>query len=62
VFPAFPGHPRQDGRGRDTWENCCYCPFDRVCPPARDEVWKRKRDDVALVRFRTLADPVTEES
>lgn len=61
VFPAFPDKPRQDGRGRDTWENCCYCPFDRVCPPARDEVWKQKRDDAAVVQFRTLADPVPEE-
>jgi RecB family exonuclease len=61
VFPAFPDKPRQDGRGRDTWENCCYCPFDRVCPPARDEVWKQKRDDAAVVQFRALADPVPEQ-
>jgi ATP-dependent helicase/nuclease subunit B len=57
VFPAFPDKPRQDGRGRDTWENCCYCAFDRVCSPARDDDWTRKRDDPALVRFRQLADP-----
>ncbi len=61
VFPAFPDDPRQDGRGRDTWENCCYCPFDRVCPPARDEVWKHKRDDSALVKFRALADPIADD-
>jgi hypothetical protein len=61
VFPAFPDGPRQDGRGRDTWINCCYCPFDRVCPPARDEVWTRKRDDSAVVRFREMADPIPEE-
>jgi ATP-dependent helicase/nuclease subunit B len=61
VFPAFPDEPRQDGRGRETWENCCYCPFDRVCPPARDEVWKQKRDDAALVQFRALADPVPDD-
>jgi len=62
LFPAFPDKPRQDGRGRDTWENCCYCAFDRVCPPARDEVWKQKRDDAALVQFRALADPVPENA
>jgi RecB family exonuclease len=61
VFPAFPDKPRQDGRGRDTWDNCCYCPFDRVCPPARDEVWKQKRDDGAVVQFRALADPIPED-
>jgi hypothetical protein len=57
VFPAFPDKPRQDGRGRDTWENCCYCPFDRVCAPARDDDWTRKRVDPVVARFRELADP-----
>jgi hypothetical protein len=57
VFPAFPDKPRQDGRGRDTWVNCCYCAFDRVCAPARDDDWTRKRDDPVVERFRELADP-----
>ena len=57
VFPAFPDKPRQDGRGRETWENCCYCPFDRVCAPARDDDWTRKRGDPVVARFRDLADP-----
>jgi ATP-dependent helicase/nuclease subunit B len=57
VFPAFPDGPRQDGRGRDTWVNCCYCPFDRVCPTARDDDWTRKRVDPVVARFRELADP-----
>jgi ATP-dependent helicase/nuclease subunit B len=57
VFPAFPDRPRQDGRGRDTWVNCCYCPFDRVCSPARDDDWTRKRVDAVAARFRELADP-----
>lgn len=57
AFPAFPDKPRQDGRGRETWENCCYCPFDRVCAPARDDDWSRKRNDPVVARFRDLADP-----
>ena len=57
VFPAFPDKPRQDGRGRETWENCCYCAFDRVCAPARDDDWTRKRADPVVARFRQLADP-----
>jgi hypothetical protein len=61
VFPAYPGEPRQDGQGRDTWVNCCYCPYDRVCPPARDDVWDRKADDPAVVVFRDLAEPLVEE-
>src|SRR5947208_1921314 len=60
VFPAFPDKPRQDGRGRETWENCCYCAFDRVCAPARDDDWTRKRSDPVVVRFRELADPPPE--
>ena len=61
VFPAFPDKPRQDGRGRETWENCCYCAFDRVCSPARDDDWTRKRADPVVVRFRELADPTPDE-
>jgi ATP-dependent helicase/nuclease subunit B len=61
TFPAFPDNPRQDGRGRETWENCCYCPFDRVCAPARDDDWSRKRSDPVVARFRNLADPPDEE-
>jgi ATP-dependent helicase/nuclease subunit B len=57
IFPAFPDKPRQDGRGRDTWVNCCYCAFDRVCAPSRDDDWTRERDDPVLVSFRGLADP-----
>ncbi len=60
VFPAFPDAPRQDGRGRDTWENCCYCPYDRVCATARDDDWTRKRSDPVVAQFRDLADPEPE--
>jgi hypothetical protein len=60
VFPAFPDRPRQDGRGRETWVNCCYCAYDRVCAPARDDDWTRKRDDPVVARFRGLADPPDE--
>lgn len=61
VFPAFPDNPRQDGRGRETWVNCCYCAYDRVCAPARDDDWTRKRDDPVVARFRGLADPPEED-
>jgi RecB family exonuclease len=62
IFPAFPDKPRQDGRGRETWENCCYCAFNRLCAPTRDDDWTRKRDDPVLVRFRELADPPVDAS
>jgi hypothetical protein len=57
AFPARPGAVRYDGRGRDTWVNCCYCPYDRVCPTQRDEQWERKRNDPAADGFRRLAEP-----
>ncbi|MGH9048540.1 MAG: PD-(D/E)XK nuclease family protein, partial [Acidimicrobiia bacterium] len=57
VFPAYPGEPRGDRTGRETWENCCYCPYDRLCPTARDDLWERKRDDPVAVGFRGLAEP-----
>jgi hypothetical protein len=60
VFPAFPDKPRQDGRGRETWVNCAYCAFDRVCGTARDDDWTRKRGDPVVARFRGLADPPPE--
>jgi ATP-dependent helicase/nuclease subunit B len=36
LFPANPG--KED---RESWVNCRYCPYDRVCPTHRDEVWER---------------------
>jgi ATP-dependent helicase/nuclease subunit B len=60
VFPAYPGAPRSDGRGRDTWDNCCYCAYDRVCPPGRDQAWERKCTDHAVAGFLDLAEPEDE--
>ena len=36
LFPANPG--KED---RESWTNCRFCPYDRVCPTQRDEVWAR---------------------
>ena len=49
VFPANPGADQLD-----TWENCRYCDFDRVCPARRSEAFERRRDDAAMVRFLGL--------
>ena len=57
VFPAYPGDPRGDRTGRETWENCAYCAYDRVCPSAREDNWERKRNDPVAVGFRGLAEP-----
>jgi len=56
VFPAYPGDSVSYGRGRETWENCRFCAYDRVCPPARDRVWERKGADGAAAVFRDLVE------
>ena len=60
VFPAYPGDVTGDRTGRETWDNCRYCAFDRLCPTARDDLWERKRDDPVVVGFRGLAEPEPE--
>ena len=37
AFTAVPG-----ARVRDGHENCAYCPFDILCPAARQRQWERK--------------------
>ena len=43
AFPQVPG-PDDSRPDRTSWENCLYCPFDRVCPTGRDQMRERKRD------------------
>ncbi|MCX7618661.1 PD-(D/E)XK nuclease family protein [Tepidiforma sp.] len=48
IYPAVPGKPAW---GR--WENCGFCPFDRVCPKRdRDRLWERWKQDDRLAEFR----------
>lgn len=43
AFPQVPGS--DDSRiDRTSWQNCFYCPFDRICPTGRDQMRERKRD------------------
>lgn len=43
AFPQVPGS--ESGRpGGAGWENCSYCPYDRVCPNGRDQIRERKQD------------------
>jgi hypothetical protein len=60
AFPLVPGAPRQDVTGRDTWENCCYCPYDRICPADRDRLYVRKADDPAHELHESLSIEVDE--
>ena len=54
-FPAVPGELTYDQRvQRDQFENCRYCPYDRVCPLERGAAWAKKLDDPATDPYRAL--------
>ncbi|MFC3688582.1 PD-(D/E)XK nuclease family protein [Aquipuribacter hungaricus] len=56
VYPAHPG-PESWRSNRQGWENCTYCPFDRVCPTGRAEAWTRLRTAAPVRPYATLVDP-----
>ena len=60
VYPARPGD--EDWRGG--WENCTYCPYDRVCPTTRAEQWEAVRRAPQVQPYADIADPppATDES
>lgn len=53
VYPARPGD--EDWRGG--WENCSFCPYDRVCPTTRAEQWEAIRHDPHVEAYADVADP-----
>ena len=54
VFPAFPGGWNTYF---NTFDNCRYCDFDRLCPRDRGAHWQAKQDDPAMQSFVTLRGP-----
>jgi RecB family exonuclease len=55
VFPAYPGGWNNYF---NTFENCRYCDFDRLCPRDRGAHWDAKQDDPATESFVALRGPV----
>lgn len=49
-FPQVPGE-----EDRSSFENCRYCPYDRVCPAGRNLGWERKQADPKVQPFLNLA-------
>jgi ATP-dependent helicase/nuclease subunit B len=49
LFPPRPGPPRQE-----TFANCRFCAYDRVCSPDRDRIWVQAAHDVELRPYLTL--------
>ncbi|GAB2854981.1 PD-(D/E)XK nuclease family protein [Nocardioides pacificus] len=56
VFPAYPGAASWQGG----WENCTYCPFQRVCPTTREEQWQAVKQSPPVQEYAAMADPVPE--
>jgi hypothetical protein len=54
-FPAVPGE--EINPGRDTYQNCAYCPYDALCPSTgRTEAWESAKQDPGLIPFAQLAE------
>jgi hypothetical protein len=54
-FPADPGEADYHPRLRtETYKNCKYCAYDRLCPLDRGSAWARKADDPAVEPFLAL--------
>jgi hypothetical protein len=49
---VFPGNPGPEDR--DSWDNCRFCPYDRVCPSQRDEIWERVLLSPESLSYRSL--------
>ena len=52
VFPQVPG---EIDEFRDTFANCRYCDYTRVCPNGRDQQWERKQRSTLCLPYRSLA-------
>jgi RecB family exonuclease len=62
-FPAYPGEPRwQPNERRDSFHNCGYCPYDRLCPADRFSAWERTIGDDAVAPFLALDLPDDDQS
>ena len=54
-FPAYPGVRDYDPRvQRETFQNCLWCPYDRLCPLDRGTAWGRQSSDEAMEPFWRL--------
>ncbi len=57
LFPQVPGKP-----SRNSYENCRYCPFDRVCPSAsRTGAWESRKWSAGLADYVALTEAVSSE-
>lgn len=59
-FPAVPG--KEDGY-TNSYDNCNYCPYERVCPSSqRLEIWKQWKGGPGVKEFAALGEKVLHDA
>ncbi len=53
-FIAYPGETSYRPALGDTFDNCAYCSYDRLCAPDRLGAWDRKQGEPAVAPFLAL--------
>ncbi|HCI86215.1 MAG TPA: hypothetical protein DHV68_05165, partial [Dehalococcoidia bacterium] len=57
VFPARPGNPAGWGESSESFENCMFCEYARVCPKSKSRLWHNKKgSDESLADYVDLAE------
>ena len=57
TFPARPGGPASWGESNESFENCMFCEYARVCPKSKARFWEAKKEsDPALESYLNLAE------
>lgn len=57
IFPARPGGAASWGESNESFENCMFCEYARVCPKSKSRLWNSKKNsDEALTEYRELTE------
>ena len=57
LFPPVPGQARTNAGRKNTFANCSYCPYDRVCAGGdRVRSWAERKGAIALADYVALVD------
>jgi hypothetical protein len=57
VYPARPGDSAGWGDSNESFENCMFCEYARVCPKSKARLWdSKKNSDPALSNYLNLAE------
>jgi ATP-dependent helicase/DNAse subunit B len=57
IFPARPGSTGWNENSSESFENCMFCEYARVCPKSKARLWdSKKNSSVALSNYVELAE------